>query len=583
MQRCVDELPLLDAIRLSVIATDADGVVSFANEAAAEMFAATGDLVGHRLLDFLAWPEQRPEGRRELDAVLAGATWHGDLLLRRLDGTRMVAAVTATPVRDPAGDVRGSVVVCEDMTEVRQGEARREAAERRLRLAHEAAGLGAWQWEIPTGRVSWDARLEEIFGLAPGEYDGTVDTWMEMLHPDDRAEMIGIVQQAMTACSPYVLRTRIVRPDGTVRTVESFGRVTADESGKPSGSIGVVRDVTDERATEHSLERAYAEQRLAGARSELLRELMADMVRARSVTEVEQAVGARLVDLEALLGGRVRLRLPASLVGITDGAAFLRAPTDLPAADLVLLDDLAAQAGLAAARAHHQGRTAEIADHLQRSLAASPLPDVAGVELAVHYAPGGHRYAEMRTNDWTVALAVGDVMGRGVQAATTMIRVRAGLRALVTVDPDPCAVVAATDRLVSRDAGDPFVTAVVARIDPTTRTMQVCNAGHVPVAVVCPDGRVRLLGSDPGVPLGLVDDLERDDEGCRLTPGSMVVLVTDGVVESRRHDLEEGIDRFVGRVGELATAPLAEVVAGVAALADTSLHDDVTVVAARIA
>ena len=175
-----------------------------------------------------------------------------------------------------------------------------------------------------------------------------------------------------------------------------------------------------------------------------------------------------------------------------------------------------------------QARTAEIADHLQRSLAASPLPAVAGVELAVHYAPGGDEleqvggdwYDAIETADGSVAVAVGDVMGRGVQAATTMIRVRAGLRALVTVDPEPSAVVAATDRLVSRDAGDQFVTAVVARIDPATRIMRVCNAGHVPVAVVCPSGEVRLLGTDPGVPLGVVDHLERDDEGCRLAPGS---------------------------------------------------------------
>ena len=88
---------------------------------------------------------------------------------------------------------------------------------------------------------------------------------------------------------------------------------------------------------------------------------------------------------------------------------------------------------------------------------------------------------------------------------------------------------------------------------------------HVPVAVVCPSGEVRLLGTDPGVPLGVVDHLERDDEGCRLAPGSTVVMVTDGVVESRQLDVQEGIDLFVARVGELAGAPLAEIVAGVAA------------------
>ena len=591
MQRYIDELHLLHAIRLSVLATDADGRISFANEAAERLYATgPGELLGRPLLDFLADPDAGDAGRQALEEVLGGATWRGDLRVRRVDGTEMLAAIAATPIHDPGGKLVGAAVVSEDMTAVREVEASRAAADQRLRLAHEAARLGTWQWDIARGDVVWDTRLEAIFGFPPGGYDGTFETWASCLHPDDVDEMLAIVDAAVSERAPYVLRTRIVHSDGTVRSIESFGTVTTDAAGAATGTVGVVRDVTEEQQTARQLETAVAQQRMANARSELLRQLMGDMAKAGSMADVEEVLAGRLTDVERLLAAPARLRMPGSLIDLTDGRDFLSGPADLDEADVVLLDDLAAQAGLAAARAHLQARTAEIAEHLQSSLAASPLPSVPGVDLAVRYAPGGDElehvggdwYDAVGTPDGRLAVVVGDVMGRGVQAATTMIPVRAGIRGLITVDPDPLVVMCGADRLVSRDAGDQFVTAVTVLVDPVNRKLRMCNAGHVPVAVARPSGAVHVQGAGSGVPLGLLDEIDRAATELPLESGSTVVMVTDGVVESRAHDLDEGIEMFARRVGELRSAPLHELVAGVAALADTSLRDDVTVVAVRL-
>ena len=99
-------------------------------------------------------------------------------------------------------------------------------------------------------------------------------------------------------------------------------------------------------------------------------------------------------------------------------------------------------------------RLSEIADHLQTSLAASPIPDVEGRQHRRQYAPGGDElehvggdwYDAVRTPDGRLACVVGDVMGRGVRAATTMIRVRAGIRGLLTVDSSPDVVLVARGR-----------------------------------------------------------------------------------------------------------------------------------------
>jgi serine phosphatase RsbU (regulator of sigma subunit) len=136
--------------------------------------------------------------------------------------------------------------------------------------------------------------------------------------------------------------------------------------------------------------------------------------------------------------------------------------------------------------------------------------------------------------------------------------------------------------MVARDAPDQFVTAAALLVDPATGEMSLCNAGHVPAVLVDPDGRTESLSGQEGPPLGVLLDLHRSVFTRRLQPGSMLVLVTDGVVESRRHDIDDGIRLLCERAADLRGAPLDQVVQGIAALADTSLRDDVTVVAFRL-
>ena len=90
------------------------------------------------------------------------------------------------------------------------------------------------------------------------------------------------------------------------------------------------------------------------------------------------------------------------------------------------------------------------------------------------------------------------------------------------------------------------------------------------------------VGSGTGTPLGVPSETARLTERVAVSPGSVVVLVTDGVVESRDRDIDEGIERLRERAAALAAGPLEDLVREVAALADAALGDDVTVVAARL-
>ncbi len=176
--------------------------------------------------------------------------------------------------------------------------------------------------------------------------------------------------------------------------------------------------------------------------------------------------------------------------------AIVGADQPLTEADEQLLDTLASQRAIADERAELFRHTTAISEELQYSLAASPLPTLDRFEIAAYYAPGGDDLEHVG-GDWYDAvgtwggglvLVVGDVMGRGVRAATTMIHVRAGIRGLLTVEPDPAALLEAADQLMARDAPEQFVTAAAVLIDPDAGTLGVCNAGHVPLVLVRPDG-----------------------------------------------------------------------------------------------
>jgi len=582
--RYLDELRLLNAIRLAVVATDRDGVITFVNEAATDAYAADPDtLVGRDVSELLSSEPAAPSPFG-LDVIRAGRSWRGELTVRRPGGGTFLAEGSATPVLDGDAEVLGAVVVVEDLTETRAAEYEAVAGQQRLRLAHEAAQLGSWHWDMASGVTVWDEQLEAIYGMPPGGFDGTFEGWEATLHPDDHDEVMAIVADAVAARSSYVLRNRMFWPDGTLRWIEAHGKITTDDQGNPTGSIGCVRDIT---------ERVLVQEREsdAAARALLVQEVTAALSGAWTLDQVERVVADGLERVEKLLHGRIELRVPEDITSLGDGQAFV-AGTERPLSheETQLLDTLASQTAIAAERAKLQARTAGIAEQLQASLAASPLPELDRFELAVHYAPGGDElehvggdwYDAVSTPDGTLALVVGDVMGRGVRAATTMIRVRAGIRGLLTVDPAPQAVLAAADEMMTRDAPDQFVTAMAMLVAPSTGAITLSNAGHVPATLVHADGRTEVLGTGSGVPLGVPTRLDRTVEVGHLEPGELLVLVTDGVVESRTRDLDQGIERLRQRAVELRDRPLREVVDGLAALADTTLRDDVTVMAARL-
>ncbi|MFJ6948379.1 SpoIIE family protein phosphatase [Streptomyces wuyuanensis] len=295
--------------------------------------------------------------------------------------------------------------------------------------------------------------------------------------------------------------------------------------------------------------------------------------------------------LRDYFGSRIRCARLVPLVarGRALGAVVLtrmrdREPFD--ELDKVLIDELVARAALNIDNARMYTGQREAALTLQRSLSIAALPEVTGLELTGRYLPaschevGGDWFDVIALPDGRTGLVIGDVMGHGIHAAAVMGQLRTVVRTLARHHVPPAGMLQSLDAAVADLGENEMATCVYAVHDPVTGDCLVARAGHPPPAVVAPDGAVDFVDGSPGTPLG-TGCAEFRTERVPLEPGALLVLYTDGLIEARGRDLDEGMR-------ELATAlryldrPLEETCDRVLArLLPSAARDDVAVLLAR--
>ena len=259
----------------------------------------------------------------------------------------------------------------------------------------------------------------------------------------------------------------------------------------------------------------------------------------------------------------------------------------------VFLEALAGQCALALERATLYEREHRTAETLQRSLLPDTLPTVPGMIIAARYMPvtrnmeiGGDWYDAFRLPDGRLAIATGDVMGKGLTAAAGMGRVRNALRALALTDPRPAAVLSGLDRLFLATEMDEQVTTVAYLVvDPVTGDGIAGNAGHLPPLLLSSDGPPRLDEAQGGTPLGWASP--RQQYTFRLPPGNTAVLYSDGLVENRKRGLDTGLDELVSVAAQAPRAVAEDPAQLLTYLVDRMLtgyeqDDDVTVLVLHV-
>jgi PAS domain S-box-containing protein len=289
---------------------------------------------------------------------------------------------------------------------------------------------------------------------------------------------------------------------------------------------------------------------------------------------------------------RGRGRILGVLTLYFDGS---RTPTD---AELVTAREVADRAGLALDNARLFSQQRQLAEELQRSLLTGPF-EHERADVAVRYAPaaeaarvGGDWYDAFLQPSGAMMLVIGDVVGHDTAAAAAMGQLRALLRGIATYsDAGPVEVLRGLDAAMEQLKLGTYATAAVASFEQTqaevargVTRMRWTNAGHLPPLIINPDGTLAALGDWRGeLLLGVDASVRRGESVITLDAGTTVLLYTDGLIERRDGDLDEGMARLRAAATDLAGVSLDELCDELLdRLVQGRPEDDVALVAIRL-
>ncbi|MDK1344672.1 PAS domain S-box protein [Streptomyces sp. 378] len=427
--------------------------------------------------------------------------------------------------------------------------------------------------------LSVNTTFEQILGLRREQVLGRRD---QDVMPSDAGLRARPADLALLADGKPVQREEVLALPGGAREFLSTLFPLTDTSGSPYAVCGVVTDITDRVAAQREVQRSHRRFRAlleSAPDATLITDGDGTVVMANpQVTRLfgrspDDLVGTDVVHLApvprrrrhgALLGAYLRLRDPRPMVldrdlyGLRDdGSEF---PVEVSVSSLeseqetlvfLTVRDITERRRAETDRAERYEQQRRIAHTLQHSLMGQP-PRLA-------YLPSAHRYLASVQDpgvggDWfdvipldkrRTGVVVGDVMGRGLEAAAVMGQLRAASHALARTGATPGVLMTGLDAFVS-DLADQLVTCVYLVIDQEANEVTLCSAGHLPVIALPPGGPACRLGAPVGVPLGVNDSsgmaLPFEDVSHPLPPGSTLALYTDGLVERPGTDIEAQID-----------------------------------------
>ncbi|MEU6640472.1 SpoIIE family protein phosphatase [Streptomyces rochei] len=489
---------VLHSVREGVLIVGPEGRLLLANDEAQRLLDLPEDAEGRQVRDL-----RLPEDTAELLSSGRVATDEVHLVKDRL------LAVNQRPT-DVRGGPAGSVATLRDSTELRALSGRAESARERLDILY-AAGVG-----IGTS-LDVTRTAEELAELAVPRFADfvSVDLFDAVLAggqpgsatPLSRVALSGVSEEAPLYPVGHQLRFVASSPQGR--------------------SLNTGRPVLEPRLGD-----------APGWRAQDLE---------RSAQVLEYGVHSLIT---------VPLRAGTLVLGVV---SFWRSvkPEPFDEDELALAEELVARAAVSIDNARRYTREHSMAVTLQRSLLPRRMPEQNALDIAYRYLPaqagvGGDWFDVLPLSGARVALVVGDVVGHGLHAAATMGRLRTAVLNFTSLDLPPDELLGLLDELVGRidqdetaDDSAPVTgaTCLYAIYDPVSGVCVLARAGHPPPALIRPDGTVEFPEVPAGPPLGL-GGLPFETTELRLTEGSRLVLYTDGLVETREHDIDVGLEHL---------------------------------------
>ena len=479
---------------IGVALLTSDGEIIEANHALCQMLGyREPQMAGHSFKDYIH-PDDAPALQLE---------HHGELRCVRADGVPLWATLNASLVRDSNGETLHVIAQVEDITE------RKEAERERAARAKERAA-----------RAEAEAVAETM-----GKLQAVTDVALRHLTMEDLLrEVLRRIRDTIEVDAAGIL---LMGEHEGGQTFASGAVITPDGRTEAGVRIPVARDVA---------------RRIAGA---------GDVVTIETVRD-PLVVHPLLKDL-----GIVSLAAaPLAVEGRLHGVLQICSTTErrFTSQDAGLLQLIADRAALAIQHARLYEREHGIVETLQRALLPTRLPQLPGVQVAARYMPGGMGadvggdwYDVLPLEDGRIGVAIGDVAGHGLRAATLMGQLRNSLRAYAVEGHGPSAVVERLNRLVRDLEQGWMATLLYMVLSPDDSEVRFANAGHMP-ALAIEGGDARFIDAERGPPLGVGADGDYAEVVEQVEPGSTLFLFTDGLVEEPGVAVDTSLARLAENV-----------------------------------
>jgi serine phosphatase RsbU (regulator of sigma subunit)/PAS domain-containing protein len=493
--------------------------------------AARGEVLEHVPVDW-----DTPGGIRTV--VVSGSTIE-------LDGARHVTVVTFEDVTTLEGARRRSSLLADELRVLLDNVADAitvQSPDNKLIYANEAAER---HYGIPgeTDLASFDA----------AQYLRRFEAADEFGRPLDLARLPGRLALAGLHPEPVVIRSRDLET-GQVRWARIKATAVHDPDGGVRLAINVIEDITELKRSEESQRfLAEASRRLSGSSLDYDRtmaavvELAVPALADACVVDLVEADGLSHEVSEVMRTGAAWLESSRVIVPMTSGRVIGTLTLTLHErefdfADVLVAEDFGLRAGAAVENARLYRAASLIARTLQTSLLPPVLPDVPGAALAAAFHPAGHGlevggdfYDVFTTGAGQWYLVMGDVAGKGAEAAAVTALARYTLRTAAARRRSPAAILRWVGQamLDQQATGGRFCTIACAHVDlaRTPARLTVACGGHPLPALRRADGTVEPVGA-PGTLLGLLANPELQDRGTELRAGDTLVLYTDGLTEA---------------------------------------------------
>jgi len=232
-----------------------DGIIVSWNTGAQKIYGYTEAEAVGKPINMLVPPELPDEENKILEILRAGSPIQNFETVRvTKTGKRINVSLTISPIKDSSGRTVGVSGIARNITERKLSEETLRASEERLRLAQQAARIGTFERDVRTGRVTWVAGLESLYGVPPGSLEGkTTAFFSDLIHPADRERVAHLIQEGLKTGRRTEGEWRVIWPDGSVHWIAGRWQVRMDESGEPLRVFGVNMDVTERKQAERAL------------------------------------------------------------------------------------------------------------------------------------------------------------------------------------------------------------------------------------------------------------------------------------------------------------------------------------------